>query len=79
MRNESRVPRIALGGEIMKSKILGWIAIVWGGLVLLSGLTKLLSGGVGRGAYGAGQLTGFLFGGILCSVGIYTLCKKPKV
>ena len=63
----------------MKNKVLGWIAIVWGGLVLLSGLTKLLSGGVGVGAYGAGQLTGILFGGVLCAVGVYTLCKKPKV
>ncbi len=62
----------------MKNKILGWIAAVWGGLILLSGLAKLLSGIAGGGAYGAGQLTGFIFGGILCFVGIYTLCKKQK-
>jgi len=63
----------------MKNKVLGWIAVVWGGLVLLSGLAKLSSGGVGGGAYGAGQVTGFVFGGLLCAAGIYTLCKKPKV
>ena len=62
----------------MKNKILGWVAVVWGGLVLLSGLAKLSLGRTGGGAYGAGQLTGFLFGGVLCAVGIYTLCKKPK-
>ena len=63
---------------MMKNKMLGWIAIVWGGLVLLSGLTKLFSGGMGAGAYGAGQVAGFLFGGVLCSVGLYTVGKKPK-
>ena len=62
----------------MKNKILGWIGVVWGGMVVLGGVAKLASGGVGAGAYGAGQLTGFLVGGILCAAGIYTLCKKPK-
>ena len=62
----------------MNSKVLGWIATVWGGLVLLGNLPRLLSEGVGGGAYGAGQLTGWIFGGVLCGAGIYTLCKKPK-
>ena len=62
----------------MKNKILGWITVVWGGLILLSGLAKLLSGRTSGGAYGAGQLTGFLFGGILCAIGSYSLCKKPR-
>ena len=62
----------------MKNKILGWIGVVWGGLVLLSGLAKLLSGGLGGGAYGAGQFAGFLFGGLLCLAGVYTLRKNPN-
>jgi len=63
----------------MKNKILGWIGVVWGGLVLLSGLAKMSSGGTGEGAYGAGQFTGVIFGGLLCLAGVYTLRKKPKV
>ena len=63
----------------MKKKILGWIGVVWGGLVLLSGFAKMSSGGIGEGAYGAGQFAGFIFGGLLCLAGVYTLRKKPKV
>ena len=44
------------GGEMMKNTLLGWMALVWGGLVLLGGLPKLVSAGAGAGAYGAGQL-----------------------
>ena len=62
----------------MKNKILGWIGVVWGGAVLLSGLAKVFFGGMGGGAYGAGQLAGFIFGGLLCFAGVYTLRKKPK-
>ena len=62
----------------MKNKLLGWVALVWGGLVLLGGLPKLFSAGAGAGAYGAGQLAGVLFGGILCAAGLYAVCKKPK-
>lgn len=62
----------------MKNKVLGWIGVIWGGLVLLSGFVKMSSGGVGGGAYGAGQVAGFVIGGLLCLAGVYTLRKKPK-
>jgi len=62
----------------MKLKIFGWVGVVWGGLVVLSGLAKLASDDMGDGAYGAGQFAGFIFGGLLCLAGIYTLRKKPK-
>ena len=62
----------------MKNKILGWVGVVWGGLILLSGIARLLSGGTGGGAYGAGQVAGFVFGGLLCFAGVLALRKKPK-
>ena len=61
----------------MKNKILGWISAIWGGLILLSSLVKILSGGMGGGAYGAGQFAGFILGGLLCFAGVRTLRKKP--
>lgn len=60
----------------MKNKIVGWIAAVWGGLVILSGLAKAFSGGIQGGAYGAGQLAGFLFGGLLLFFGIKQIRKS---
>lgn len=60
----------------MKSKILAWIAIIWGGLVLLRGLSIILSGHGGGGTYGAGQIAALLFAGLLLFIGIRTLVKN---
>ena len=60
----------------MKNKVFGWIAIVWGGLIILSGVVKFFSGNIGGGDYGAGQWTGFIFGGILLIVGVLALRKS---
>ena len=62
----------------MKNKILGWIGVVWGSLILVSGTARLLSGGASGGAYGAGRLVGFAFGGLLCVAGVLALRKNPK-
>jgi len=61
-----------------KNKILGWVLTVWGALVLLSGSGKIFSGEVGSGAYGAGMLVGFAFGGIMLFVGIRSLRQQQK-
>ena len=63
----------------MKNKILAWIGVIWGGLIVLSGLVKLFSGGISGGAYGVGQLLAFVFGGVLCFAGARGLSQKPKV
>ena len=62
----------------MKNKILGWIGVIWGGLLLLKFVVSLLSGErIGGGAYGAGQITGVIFGGLLFLAGLLALRKKP--
>ncbi len=60
----------------MKNKILGWIGVVWGGLLLISGIVRVLSGEMSQGAYGAGQLVGFLLAGGLLLGGVFALRKK---
>jgi hypothetical protein len=60
----------------MSNRLLGTIGVLWGGGILLFGL----SGGShvkGTGAYAAGQTTGWLFGLLLFPVGIYYLAKSP--
>lgn len=61
----------------MKYRILGWMGIVWGALVVLIGVRGLLSGGIEGSAYGAGRLAGLVFGGLLVFAGIRALRKKP--
>ncbi|HUQ31620.1 MAG TPA: hypothetical protein VM095_05835 [Pyrinomonadaceae bacterium] len=60
----------------MRNRILGAIGMLWGlGLLLF----KLLSGGQTqeKGAYGAGQTGGLIFGGLLLAVGMYYFFKSP--
>lgn len=58
----------------MRNRILGAIAILWGGGILLS---KLLGGSQveGNGAYAAGQTVALIFGGLMFIVGVYLLIK----
>ena len=58
----------------MRNRILGVIGVVWGGLILLG---RLIGGSPeeGAGAYGAGQMTGLVFAGLLVVVGIYYLTR----
>ena len=58
----------------MRNRIVGGIAVVWGGAILgmkLFGSQPAPSGG----AYGAGQGAGLIFGGLLFVVGLYYLVK----
>ena len=57
--------------------ILGWVGVIWGGLLVARGLRSLLAGELGSGAYGLGQLTGILFGALLLFAGIRAL-RSPR-
>jgi hypothetical protein len=61
----------------MSNRLLGTLGVLWGGGILLFGL---LGGGKveGKGAYAAGQTTGWLFGLLLFLGGIYYLAKSPS-
>ena len=59
----------------MKHKVLGWIGIVWGGLILVNAAFKLLSGAPPQGAHGAGQMVAWLLGGVLVFAGVRSLKK----
>jgi hypothetical protein len=53
-------------------RILGAIALIWGGAVLLSrflGFSRV----EGSGAYAAGQYAGLIFGGLLFVAGLYAV------
>ncbi len=50
----------------MKNKLIGFIAVIWGGAIVVKGL---LSPETGSGAYGVGSLIGFGFGAVLLLVG----------
>ena len=58
-----------------KRKILGWVCVIWGGLILLNGLPVLFRPPTGS-AYGMGQLSATLFGAFMLFVGVRELRKK---
>lgn len=49
----------------MRNKILGWVGVLWGGLIVLTGIPRAITGDIGAGAYAVGQVTGLLFGALL--------------
>ena len=53
-------------------RIIGAIAVIWGGALLLSRLLGY-SRVEGSGAYAAGQSAGLIFGGLLLVAGLYAL------
>jgi hypothetical protein len=61
-------------------RILGAIALIWGGALLLSRLLGF-SRVEGSGAYAAGQYAGLVFGGLLFVAGLYAVItggrRKP--
>jgi hypothetical protein len=59
----------------MRNKISGAIGVIWGGLILLNGLSSSASG---SGAYRGGQMAAMLFGVLLVVAGVYYFFKKPK-
>lgn len=60
----------------MKNKILGWIGIIWGGLICLNVLLRFLSGSAGTGSYFAGTLVGLVLGILMVAFGIRSLKKR---
>ena len=62
----------------MRSRILGWIGVAWGGAVAATrGLGRGSSGGE-SGAYDAGRTGGLVFGVLLLVVGAYYAFRTPK-
>ena len=60
----------------MRNRIFGAIGVIWGGAILISGILK--GGSADKGAYGAGEYLGFIFGGLLFCAGMYFLIKGRK-
>jgi hypothetical protein len=59
----------------MRNIILGVIGVLWGGAIVVSGVANGVPSG---GAYGTGQLIGFLFGVALLGTGGWTLLKRAR-
>ena len=57
----------------MRNRIVGGIGVVWGGAMLIYGLTQ--GEPQGQGAYATGQIGGLIFGGVLLVAGLYYLIK----
>ena len=51
-------------------RILGWIGIVWGGLIVLGGGVQLFTGLAGGGAYQFGEATGIALGALMLYAGL---------
>jgi hypothetical protein len=61
----------------MALKILGWIGIVWGGLILVGGGIQLLTGMASGGAYQVGQATSIAIGARMLYAGLRALRARP--
>lgn len=60
----------------MRNKILGWIGIVWGGLIVLNGIAKIIIGNMGSGAYAVGQVIALGIGAWMFYAGLGAVRKK---
>ena len=58
--------------KFTRNRILGIIGTVWGGAVVISGLLRVLSDNT---VYAAGQIGGFILGGLMFCVGLYYAIK----
>jgi len=58
--------------KFTRNRIFGIIGTVWGGAVVISGLFRVLSD---NSAYAAGQIGGFILGGLLFCAGLYYAIK----
>jgi len=57
----------------MKNKVLGWIAIAWGGLILVTGVVNVAAGRVHSAAFGVVQTVALGFAGLMLYAGIRAL------
>ncbi|WP_409029389.1 hypothetical protein [Gracilimonas sediminicola] len=60
----------------MKTKILCWIGIIWGGAIVIRGIASIST--LSDSATDAGRFTALFFGIILLGVSIYNLRKEYK-
>jgi LPXTG-motif cell wall-anchored protein len=61
----------------VRNKIFGGIGVIWGSLILYSGLTSPASE-AGSAAYKSGQSGAMVFGAVLLGLGLFYFFKKPK-
>jgi uncharacterized protein YegJ (DUF2314 family) len=61
----------------MKYKILGWIAIAWGGLILVTGIVNVATGRIHSASYGAVQAVALGFAVLMLYAGIRALWTEP--
>jgi hypothetical protein len=61
--------------EVMRNLVLGYIALVWGGIVVGYGMTKGLDG---SGSYPAGSLAGVAVGFVLLLTGGWILVRRAR-
>ena len=61
----------------MKYKILGWIAIAWGGLFLVTGIVNVATGRIHSAAFAAGQTVALGFAALMLYAGIRALSMEP--
>lgn len=59
----------------MRTKIFGWIGVVWGGSVVVVTLLKGISG---SGAYGGGQVAAVAFGVVMLLAGGWALSRQAR-
>ena len=60
-------------------KVLPWVAVIWGGLIVLNGVAMLLSGGGEvNSAYSGGRMAGFVVGGLMLFAGIRAIMKGDE-
>ncbi len=60
----------------MKYKILGWIAIAWGGLILAAGIVNVATGRIHSAAFAAGQAVALGFAALMLYAGIRALSME---
>jgi threonine/homoserine/homoserine lactone efflux protein len=61
----------------VRSTILGWIGVIWGALIVSSGIRGLLAGDLGSGTYELGRMIAILCGALLLYAGIRAL-RSPR-
>lgn len=61
----------------MRNTILGWVGVIWGALIVASGIRGALAGELGSGSYEVGRVIAILFGALLLFAGIRAL-RSPR-
>lgn len=59
--------------SLVRIRIFGWIGVIWGAFIVLTGVLNFLRGTVGEGVYAAGQVMGFALGAFMLFAGVKAL------